>query len=127
MKSKTQKKNYFIDSAGTSGLHAGEMSDQRMIFHAKKRGYDLTGTSRQLTKEDIKHFDLILTMDESNYKNTLLLCTADIDRKKIKPFTSFCRKFDITAVPDPYYGGDEGFEKVIDILEDGIQNLLNEF
>ena len=116
---------YFCDSAGTSGYHIGERADARMIEHAKKRGYDITSRGRQFSKKDFTDFDYILTMDESNYQN---VCDKDYKNEykcKVHPMVKFCLQHQVDKVPDPYYGGPEGFENVLSILEDACSNLLN--
>ncbi len=115
------------DSAGTSGHHDGAPADARSINHAEMRGYKLTSVSRQIRSNDFFEFDLILTMDNSNFDKVLKLgqdLGADLD--KVKKFTSYCRVHDIEEVPDPYFRGHDGFEHVLDILEDGCQVLIEE-
>ena len=119
------EKQIEIDSAGTGAHHQGESADPRMIHHAGQRGYQLTSVARGLVPNDLQEFDYILTMDQQNYRNTKNLATPDqVD--KIMPITQFCKKFDHTEVPDPYYGGPDGFELVIDLLEDACTHLLSQ-
>lgn len=114
-----------VDSCGTGGWHVGEPPDSRMIYHAKKRGYDLSDLeARQLDTPKDFEFDYLLTMDDSNLKHVL-----GFDRKKefghkIKPLTSFCKIHEIKEVPDPYYKDENGFEHVLDLLEDACGELL---
>ena len=124
LKSLTNETEYFIDSAGTNGFHDGEMADPRMREAAKKRGIDITSISRQIKPDDLEQFDVILTMDDSNYENTVKL-NPNFEQKVHK----FCQfldgKFaDYSKVPDPYFGGEEGFELVLDLLENGCRNFL---
>lgn len=112
-----------VDSAGTLDHHQGELADIRMREHAKARGYDLTSIARGLTKKDLADFDYILTMDNSNFKNVQAL-TADDLKYKVKKMTDFCSEHPHDQVPDPYYGGPEGFELVLDLLEDACKGLL---
>lgn len=112
------------DSAGTSAYHAGEPADSRMQLHAKKRGYNLPSISRQLTSEDFETFDYIITMDRSNYTNTLDFAPNEESKSKVIPMSHLCIEHSIIGVPDPYYGGDDGFEEVMDIVEDGCSALL---
>jgi len=112
------------DSAGTIGFHTGKSPDARMSKTIKKRGYQVTGHSRKFDFLDFKHFDLILTMDDENYDNIMKLTKTEEDRSRVKKFTDFCTTHNHTEVPDPYYGGDEGFELVADLIEDGSQGLL---
>ena len=114
------------DSAGTSAYHSGEEADGRMQFHAEKRGYKLTSLARQLLPEDLENFDLVMTMDESNFANTMALDPDEKYRNKIIAMTDYCKIHNVSEVPDPYYGGDAGFELVMDILEDSCSELLNE-
>ncbi|MGC6566318.1 MAG: low molecular weight protein-tyrosine-phosphatase [Akkermansiaceae bacterium] len=112
------------DSAGTIGFHIGKKPDSRMSRTLKKRGYQVTGAARQFDVRDFHDFDLILTMDNENYANVLKLAKTDGDREKVRKFTEFCSRHNHNEVPDPYYGGDEGFELVADLIEDGSEGLL---
>ncbi|MEM9398716.1 MAG: low molecular weight protein-tyrosine-phosphatase [Verrucomicrobiota bacterium] len=114
----------FCDSAGTIGYHEGNPADRRMSSAAKKRGYHLTSTARKIIPDDLEKFDLILTMDEENYDNVCALADSPEKEKKIKALCDYCTSHDDTEVPDPYYGGNQGFEHVLDLLEDGCSNLL---
>lgn len=117
----------FAASAGTIGYHAGEPPDRRMIAAAKRRGYDLVSRARQVEREDFKNFDLILTMDDDNLRGVLGLAATEDERAKVAKFTTYCREHaGSDEVPDPYYGGGEGFETVLDLLEDGCRGLLEE-
>lgn len=113
-----------LDSAGVSGYHEGEQADQRMRMHAIRRGLGITHLSRPLRDTDFRHFDLILGMDDRNMdslqrRSPDLQCDAKLHR-----MTDYCRRMQADHVPDPYYGGAEGFEQVLDILEDACQGLL---
>lgn len=114
------------DSAGTSAYHEGDPADARMREHARERGYNLTSLARHLVPDDLDQFDLILTMDESNFNNTRRLDPDGHFHKKIKKMVSYCKIHDVGEVPDPYYGGAQGFELVIDILEDSCDELVKE-
>lgn len=114
-----------LDSAGTIAYHAGDRADSRMRSTAKRRGYNLTSISRGLTQEDLGTFDYIVTMDDSNYDDTASLIEHHGQTGRLVKFTDFCRHLDVSEVPDPYYGGDDGFERVLDILEDGCDGLLD--
>lgn len=114
------------ESAGTSAYHEGEPADGRMRESAKERGYNLTSRARHLTPEDLVHFDLILTMDDSNYHNTLQLDPDGTYHQKVKQIVSYCKVHDVSEVPDPYYGGGDGFSLVMDILEDSCDELIKE-
>lgn len=116
--------DYQVDSAGTVDYHQGELADARMRDHAAKREYDITSISRQVVPEDVERFDWILVMDEQNWRDIHVMLPATAHHK-IHRFADFCQVQQITEVPDPYYGGAQGFERVIDILEDGCQGLLH--
>lgn len=115
---------YEIDSAGTIAAHAGEPADQRMQGHALLRGYSLDSISRKVQPEtDFQHFDYIIAMDDSNYDDLIMLAQTGDEVKKISKMTDYSRKHTYTSVPDPYYGGDAGFELVLDLLEDACEGL----
>lgn len=115
---------YFeADSAGTIAAHAGEMADARMQMHAQKRGYNLSSRSRKIEPEDFDTFDYIIAMDHQNYR-TLCNIASKQALDKIQYMTSYCRKYTEDEVPDPYYGGADGFEQVLDLLEDAIEGLI---
>lgn len=115
---------FFIDSAGTSAWHAGEKADARMRQHAKKRGINLTSISRKFAVEDFDRFDYIIAMDRQNLEDMKQLARNQSDLEKLHMMTSFSKQFNYDHVPDPYYGGEEGFELVLDILEDTSQGLF---
>jgi len=116
--------NYQIDSAGLISSHQGEMADSRMRLHASKRNYTLTHRSRPVTKADFDRFDFIIGMDENNIAGLKRMVSTRQQEEKIHRMTDFCSEFQDTFVPDPYYGGDKGFEHVIDLLEDACEGLL---
>lgn len=122
--SRNLTKKYHIDSAGTSAYHVGEMADSRMRKHASRRGYDLTSRSRQFERSDFDNFDLIIPMDRSNYQDIISLASSKSDAQKVKMMTDFSISFRGEDVPDPYYGGSQGFETVLDILEESCEGLL---
>ena len=114
-----------IASAGTIGMHAGESPDPRMRAAAARRGYALRSRARRIEREDFSRFDLIVTMDEDNRRNVLALAACQDERARVRRFVEFCRKHvEASSVPDPYYGGADGFERVLDLLEDGCAGLL---
>ncbi len=114
-----------IDSAGTSAWHAGEKADTRMRRHASKRGYKLTSLSRKFNPEtDFDYFDIIVAMDNDNLHDLKSMVRSKEDEKKLFLMTDFSKEYDYDYVPDPYYGGDQGFELVIDLLEDASSGLL---
>lgn len=116
-----------IDSAGTHGYHEGELPDCRMREHAARRGYRLDSLSRPVKVEDFDYFDYLIVMDDYNRENLRRLSPDAESQKKIIPMTDFCRTFVVDHVPDPYYGGAQGFENVLDILEDACESLIDRF
>ncbi|MBI4291014.1 MAG: low molecular weight phosphotyrosine protein phosphatase [Betaproteobacteria bacterium] len=115
-----------IDSAGTHGYHVGEAPDPRTQAAAARRGYDLSELrARKFEREDFFRFDLVLAMDEENYAFLAQLCQPSHGHK-LKMMMDYAERFPERAVPDPYYGGTRGFERVIDMLEDAAQGLLQE-
>jgi len=118
-------KQITVDSAGTIDYHSGELPDARMRKHALTRGYDLDSRARQFNpKKDFIDFDYIITMDNDNYSNITNLDHKNQYSNKILKMADFISDKNVREVPDPYYGGSEGFEFVINILEDGSKNLL---
>lgn len=117
--------NYEIDSAGILDYHVGESADPRMIFHAHRRGYMITHHSRTVKKTDFEEFDIIVGMDDENISDLQYLAQTDEKRTKIHRMIDYCPEFGANSVPDPYYGGDAGFELVIDMLEVACANLLD--
>lgn len=117
---------FMVDSAGLYGGHSGSLPDHRMRVHAQRRGYSLTHLSRQITGKDLETFDLIVAMDRSNVQG--LQCMKDpVDWNKVVEMASFLRFHPHNdCVPDPYYDGAEGFELVLDLLEDACEGLLDE-
>lgn len=115
--------NFEVDSAGLLGYHEGELADSRMRFHAQKRGYQLTHRSRPVLKADFDRFDMIIGMDEQNITGLKRLASKPDHVKKIYRMVDFGRAIHATHVPDPYYGGDSGFEHVVDLLEDACEGL----
>jgi protein-tyrosine phosphatase len=118
---------FHIDSAGTSSHHEGSPPDPRMSEALIRRGFSVTGRARKIQAEDLQCFDLIVTMDESNHAAVQSLDPGGATHSKIRPLVSFCRRHDDLRVPDPYYGGQRGFDHVIDLLEDGCEGILAEF
>jgi protein-tyrosine phosphatase len=112
------------DSAGTGGYHIGSPPDNRMALAARKRKIELLGEARQFNRKDFENFDLILAMDRDNYGNILAVDTAGKYKDKVRLMCEFCRSHDLKEVPDPYYGGPEGFDRVIDLLLDASEGLL---
>lgn len=121
-----QNVNIEVDSAGTYGGHAGQSADRRMQIHARKRGYELTHRARRVCEADFDDFDIIIGMDDSNYQDLIELSPTVDDTKKIRRMASYLRMHPwADHIPDPYYEGSEGFELVLDLLEDGCQTIID--
>ena len=114
--------DFEIDSAGTIGYHAGQPADTRMRAAAQGRGYTLESIARRIELDDFDHFDLIVVMDDDNYRDVTSLKPSAA--AKVVRMCDYCEEHSETEVPDPYYGGEAGFQKVIDILEDACAQLL---
>lgn len=115
---------FHIDSAGLIANHKGDLPDSRMRFFAGKRGYSLTHCSRPFSRADFDHFDMIIGMDEQNIARLKQFAMTLEEDAKIHRMVDFCQKLQATHVPDPYYGGEQGFENVIDLLEDACEGLF---
>lgn len=113
-----------IDSAGLTGYHAGEHADPRMRAHAARRGYVLDSISRPVRPSDFYDFDLLIGMDDRNVEELKRLAPDLETAGKVHQMTEFSRHKLYDYVPDPYYGGAEGFELVLDLLEDASEGLL---
>lgn len=123
VKKKREEELFEIDSAGTSAWHAGEKADARMRQHARKRGIDITSISRKFEIEDFDHFDYIVAMDDENMDNLKKFARNQDDLNKLYMMTDFSKKFNYDYVPDPYFGGEDGFELVLDLLEDASEGV----
>ncbi|MFZ9230123.1 MAG: low molecular weight protein-tyrosine-phosphatase [Prochlorococcaceae cyanobacterium] len=119
---------FVVDSAGTGGWHVGRRADERMRAAAARRGIELTSRARQLELGDLHSFDHIVTMDADNLAAVRALAVEAGNpsaRAQISPMTDYCRiHSSAVEVPDPYYGGPQGFEHVLDLLEDACNGLL---
>ena len=114
-----------IDSAGTGSWHIGEPADRRMQGHAIKRGYNLTSISRKFIPYiDFDHFDMIIGMDDYNIRSLKSMARNKTDLSRIHKMTDFAVSFNYDEIPDPWYGGEEGFELVLDLLEDSCKGLI---
>jgi len=112
-----------IDSAGTGDYHIGDAPDERACVAASRRGYDLSKLrARQVTRDDFERFDYVLAMDEENLRTLKRLAPPE-HAHKLKMFTDFSSQH-AQYVPDPYAGGPQGFELVLDLVEDAAQGLL---
>lgn len=114
------------DSAGILNYHQGEPADKRMRLHAQRRGYTITSISRPVNPpSDFDRFDMIIGMDPQNIRDLKSLARTKKDQEKIYLMTDFLQDSKFDSVPDPYFGGEEGFELVVDILEDACKALLD--
>lgn len=117
---------FYIDSAGMGGWHVGDLPDKRMRVHARQRGYELTHRARKVRFSDFDDFDLIIGMDASNVDELCSMAATIEQQDKVVMMGEYIRQFPhYDYVPDPYYEGSEGFELVLDLLEDACDNLLN--
>ena len=114
------------DSAGTANYHTGNPPDRRMTAAAARRNIPMTGSARQFTAKDFTAFDLILAMDQENYRNILALDPQGKYRDRVKLMCDFATHHPDKEVPDPYYGDKAGFDYVIDLLLDACTGLLTE-
>jgi protein-tyrosine phosphatase len=117
-----------VDSCGTSNYHIGDNADPRTIASAKKHGVAIDHCARQLTSDDLDHFDFVLAMDKSNYQNILRLAKVSEQSTKVRLMRAFDPVSQGADVPDPYHGGEIGFQEVYEILDratDGFINFLN--
>lgn len=125
LKSKVDSDKVFVDSAATSDYHIGDTPDSRSVLVAHKNNLDITTQrGRQFHTEDFDSFDQIYVMDMSNYKDVITLARNEEDKKKVSLILNELFPGENVEVPDPYYGGDEGFELVLDLLEDACEGLL---
>lgn len=112
------------DSAGTYSGHRGDLPDRRMRRAASARGYELTHRSRPVSMSDFFDFDLIIAMDDSNFTDLMHLAPSVETSRKIKRMADYFTGHSFDYVPDPYYMGQDGFELVLDLLEDACKNLF---
>ena len=112
------------DSAGTSSYHIGSPPDRRMSATLKKRGLPVQGRARQFQHQDFETFDQILAMDQDNYRQILAQDRQGQYHHKVTLMCDYARHHSHREVPDPYYGGDQGFEEVADLLLDACGGLL---
>ncbi|MEX2596716.1 MAG: low molecular weight protein-tyrosine-phosphatase [Salibacteraceae bacterium] len=119
--------NLTLDSAGTGGWHVGEAPDKRMQQTAKNHGIDISDLrGRQFEIADFDRFDRIYVMDDSNLENVLKLARNDSDREKVSMMLDAIYPGENVSVPDPYFGGNQGFEQVFDLLDRSAEKVLND-
>lgn len=116
-----------IDSAGIIGVHEGEPADSRMKRFARKRGYQLNSISRPVNPDvDFEYFDLVVAMDDENVRDLLAMAPDEAARAKVVKMTDYAQSMGYDEVPDPYYGGEDGFILVLDLLEDACEGLYQQ-
>ncbi len=126
LKSKINTSKIFVDSAGTAAYHVGNLADERSIEVAKKYGIDITNQrARKFTVKDFDTFDVIYAMDESNYQNILMLARNSEDEEKVQLILNVIDADKNASVPDPYYGGNQGFENVYKMLDEACEVIAN--
>ncbi len=122
-----REEEFVIDSAGTGRYHIGDLPDHRMRIHARRRGLELTHRCRQVTQDDFSDFDLIIGMDASNMANLRAIAPSPEAERKLHAMAEwFNPATTYDHVPDPYYEGSEGFELVLDLLDEACRNLLSD-
>ena len=127
IKDKDLENLFFVDSAGTGGWHVGNLADPRMREAALSRGIELKSRSRKIDTKDLYEFDHILVMDKDNLTAVKSLINDDVHlvNSKIKLILSYSKKSQLDEVPDPYFGGQNGFEEVLDLLDEAINELID--
>ncbi len=127
IKERGLEKLFVVDSAGTGGWHVGNLADPRMRETALSRGIELTSRSRKIDESDLYEFDHILVMDNDNLDavKSLIKDQKHPVNSKIKLILTYSRNSQLEEVPDPYYGGQNGFDKVIDLLDDAMDGLID--
>ena len=127
IKERDLEKLFVVDSAGTGGWHVGNLADPRMRETALSRGIELTSISRQIEENDLYEFDEILVMDKDNLEavKSLIKDHNNPINSKIKLMLSYSKKSQLDEVPDPYYGGQNGFDKVLDLLDDAMDGFID--
>lgn len=126
LQSKINDDKIFVDSAGTGAYHIGNLPDKRSIDVAKKYGIDITNQrARKFTVKDFDNFDFIYVMDKSNYQNILMLARNKADEIKVQMILNETHPNQNSSVPDPYYGGNQGFENVYKMLDEACEIISN--
>ncbi|WP_281980425.1 low molecular weight protein-tyrosine-phosphatase [Tenacibaculum mesophilum] len=126
LKSKLSSESFVVDSAGTAGYHVGELPDERSIEVARKYGIDITNQrSRKFTKADFDKFDIIFAMDQNNYADIVALSENEEQHEKVKMILNELYPDENRNVPDPYYGGGQGFENVYKMLDEACEIIAS--
>ena len=120
--------NVIVDSAGTAAYHVGNLPDSRSIAVAQKNGIDITyQRARKFSKQDFHHYDLIYAMDESNYQNIMMLASSKEEENKVRMILNEVYPNENKSVPDPYYGGDQGFDNVYGMLDEACDIIVKKY
>lgn len=128
LKSKLPKEHFYIDSAGTGAYHVGNKPDERSIAIAKKYGIDITHQkARQFSQKDFTEFDVIYAMDVSNYNSIIKLARTKEDKDKVSLILHEIEPTENLDVPDPYYGGVDGFQNIFNMLENACEAIKNKY
>ena len=123
--SKKNNLNIYVDSAGTGNWHSGSSPDKRSIDVAKKYGINISHQkARQFSSEDFKNFHKIYVMDTQNYSNILKLCSSENECNKVELILKSINEHGRLSVPDPYYGGKDGFEKIYKLLHSACEKIV---
>ena len=126
LKNKSKHLDIHVDSAGTAGYHVGNKPDARAIEIAQKYNIDLNNQrARQFSRKDFDEFDIIYAMDKNNYANLISLADNNEEQNKIKMILNELNYDSFQSVPDPYYGGQEGFEKVYKLLDRACEKIIS--
>ncbi len=126
LKNKSKHLDIYVDSAGTAGYHIGNKPDARAIEIAQKYNIDLNNQrARQFSRKDFDEFDIIYAMDKNNYANLISLADNNEERNKIKMILNELDHDSFQSVPDPYYGGQEGFEKIYKLLDKACEKIVS--
>ena len=117
--------DWFVDSAGTGGWHTGEQPDERSIAVARENGIDLTmQRARKFREADFEAFDHILVMDSQNYTDVVRLAKSEADRQKVELMLNYRWPGENRGVPDPYFGGKDGFTQVFEMLDEACEAFI---
>ena len=126
LQSKLSRKDFIVDSAGTGGWHSGEQPDKRSITTAKKHGIDIsTQKARKFSIKDFENFDYVYVMDNNNYKDVVALAPNQEAKNKVKMIMNELFESENIDVPDPYYGMEDGFENVYQMLDEVCSEIAN--
>ena len=128
LQSKLDANFFSVDSAGTAAFHIGELPDQRSIAVAKKHGIDISNQkARKFDIKDFIEFDIIYAMDKENYQNICSLAKNKTELQKVKMILDEVNLSQNLSVPDPYYGGDDGFQNVYQLLDEACEKISKNY